>query len=468
MSTADEPLKVIIVSSDVKLLHEISWMLSAVGYEVACTKSMDENALWRRYGDFDFLIFDTRGQHPATDSTLTFESDNPVYRIFLYDSKSESDISPWFDLGANDGLRLPLSRGELLVRIRTGARYLEFERRLKSASVRDDLLDCYTKRGFLKKLAQVASHQPSALTHGSLLVTAIDWFEGILRKNGLTSSNRLVSSAARTIARHAQDDAIVCYLGDGRFATLLLNRNISQSRIVAEAIAEEFSRRDSQRDSLSIPTLTTGIVTWQAGESSIQLLERGIEAYMLARQSGGDCVMDYNEFAADYSRWQDEMRTGNPFSEVVAQDIMEPFPASLLCDSHRDSIVISLQRACVPVCPVVDADNRLVGVASADANKEKISEAKIGESPTSLPIRQPETILDTASFAEIYESFSNNGCAALVVVTKDDLPLGYVTFRNFLSLIEPINKETFSRNGAPIDDSRYLLVGALTDEEQVE
>ena len=58
------------------------------------------------------------------------------------------------------------------------------------------------------------------------------------------------------------------------------------------------------------------------------------------------------------------MATGNPFANVVAQDIMEPFPAILECDAEAERTGRALRRSGIPVRPYVDREGRLVGVAA--------------------------------------------------------------------------------------------------------
>ena len=120
MSSDLQPLRICVVSSDTKLLHEAAWMLTAVGYTVDTTKDFEPNALWRRYADFDVLIVDGRAVEEPAESILAHDSHNPVYRIFLYDAGSAPDFAAWEAAGANDAIGVPLSRGELLTLSHSG------------------------------------------------------------------------------------------------------------------------------------------------------------------------------------------------------------------------------------------------------------------------------------------------------------------------------------------------------------
>jgi GGDEF domain-containing protein len=456
MSSESRPLHVVVVSQDVALLHEVSWVLEAVGYKVQTSNDFDQDAHWRRYSVTDFVIVDGRGIGEPTAAAFAHESDNPLYRIFLYDPAKHTDFSAWYAAGAHDALRTPVSRGELLARVRTGARYLEFERRLLVQSSRSTVPGMYSRRGLLRKLRKLAAGDEVGSSQHSLLVTSIDWYSGIRRKSGETASRGLVNTAARAIKRAVGENAIAAYFGDGRFATLLVGQSLTAAKTVAETLAKDFGSRESHHESIPRPTLTSAVVPWAAGSNADQFLAEALETLDLAVHSGGDCVVLHGEFNKELADWQAEMATGNPFANVVAQDIMEPFPALLEQDADHSELAESLRRAGIPVRPYVDREGKLIGVAASDA---AAAETRIGQaaSPAAAGLDQPETISFDASFPEIYEAFSTRGCSTLVV-TSGDQPLGYLTCDGFLSMIDPIDAESFAETNKPADELTYLVV----------
>jgi GGDEF domain-containing protein len=315
----------------------------------------------------------------------------------------------------------------------------------------------YSRRGFLRQLSRL-SEVPSPQGSGcTLLATEIDWFHGIVQKGGQNAADRVLTEVARAIKTSAGEAAITAYLENGRFLTLLQPQSAALVKGIAERIANDYGCRESQRDSLGQPTLTTAIVPWNAALTPEELVDAGLEALTLAKQSGGDCVLECGEYQRELSAWSEEVANGNPFASVVAQDIMEYFPALLTCDQDQSATIAALRRAGVPVCPYVDRSGRLTGVASAEPG----ADTNGTNSPAALPIRKPETIRHNASFADIYEAFSTHGSSTLIVVA-DDHPLGYLTFQGFLSLVEPVSRDTFDEVLATGDDSRQLIVPSLS------
>jgi hypothetical protein len=194
------------------------------------------------------------------------------------------------------------------------------------------------------------------------------------------------------------------------------------------------------------------------GVNADRILIEGLEVLGLAEVSGGDCVVLQSDFNEELAAWRDEMSTGNPFAAVVAQDIMTLFPGVLQCDAEQRELTEALCRSGIPVQPYVDREGRLVGVA-ADKNAAAETHVVHPAGGNSVTLAMPETIRHDATFPEIYEAFSSRGCATLVV-TAEDRPLGYVTFDGFLSMIDPINAESFAHSDTAVDELAHLIVPA--------
>lgn len=459
MATQNVPLKVVAVSRDVSLLHEVSWMLDAVGYSVQTATDYGEEALWRKYASADLLVIDARGVQEPCSQTFVTDSENPTFRIVLYDTTKPTDFAGWFAAGAHDAIRLPLSRGELLARARTGARYLEFERRLQRRSLRAPIPGVFSRHGFLQKLSKLALYDDTNAVPCTLLVTAIDWFADVRRRRGETAVQTLENSVARAIRRAVGEKAILGYLGEGRFATLLVGKELSAAKLLAEVFAKDFTSRESRHESVPRPTLSSAAVSYTADTAPNQSLHEALELLDLAAYSGQDCVLVQGDFSQHIAEWQEAMSTGNPFANVIALDIMEPFPVlshSNALDREADKL---LHRTGLPVSPYVDHCGKLKHVVTnADSLRDARFDNDINQ-PTDDPAT-PETIPFDASFPEIYEAFSSRGCATLIV-THEERPLGYLTCDSFLSLIDPIDIESFSPADNPVDDISGLVVPTM-------
>jgi hypothetical protein len=187
-----------------------------------------------------------------------------------------------------------------------------------------------------------------------------------------------------------------------------------------------------------------------------------METLELAEHSGGGCAILEGEFSKEFAAWKEDMSTGNPFVNVVAQDIMEPFPAILQLDAEQSELADVLRNSGIPVRPYIDREGRLVGIAVDErAGGEALIDRAAGLTGETLVM--PETISYDASFPEIFEAFSSRGCATLVV-TANDRPLGYLTCDGFLSMIDPVDAESFATTQASADELNYLVVPTLVGE----
>src|SRR5690606_108954 len=101
-------------------------------------------------------------------------------------------------------------------------------------------------------------------------------------------------------------------------------------------------------------TLTSAIVPWRVGVSPEQLLDEGRETLQVAKQSGGAAAVAHGDYAQELANWQNELAAGSPFSNVIAQDIMEPFPAILERESDNRAMLAALRRSECPIWPLVD------------------------------------------------------------------------------------------------------------------
>ncbi len=458
MSYSARPLRITVVSPEMAVLHDLSWMLSAVGYTVVTSKDLGERAAWRRFTDADFIIFDGRSISSPTAATLAHHSDNPIYRFVLYNPTSASNLTAWFAAGADDALRVPLSRGELLARTRTGARVLEFQRRLRLGSSKSRMLGMNSARGFVRHLKRLQSAGRLDNAEHSLLTITIDLLAGVRRHEGELAADGLLAKLANAIQNCASENTLLTYAGNGVFHIALLGRMPAAARMIAEQLTKNFRDAQTDRDSAPKHSLSIAVVPWNCQTSPEQLLSQAQETLAIALQSGGDITIEQNTFAAALSAWQNELNVGSPFSNVVAQDIMEPFPGAIEREPLNRPMFAAFRRSGMPIWPFVNREGRLMGVVTPESSDDAGQCDEHGEED--LELSKPVTIAHNATFSEIYEAFSTHGCLEMVVVVGDR-PIGYITFGGFISLIEPIDSATFARGEPDFHDSRSLLVAPL-------
>ena len=55
MTNAPRPLQVVVISQQVSLLHDVSWILDAVGYKVETSNDLGPDALWTSFPVSSFV-----------------------------------------------------------------------------------------------------------------------------------------------------------------------------------------------------------------------------------------------------------------------------------------------------------------------------------------------------------------------------------------------------------------------------
>ena len=196
------------ISQDVSLLHEISWILEAVGYKVQTSDEFDQDALWRRYSVTDFLIVDGRGIAEPTAATLcTRFGQSTIPDLPLRPGQAHR----FFSL-VRGGSPRRTSHAREPRRTIGSSSHRRTVSRIRAAAASSVVAVHRARHVFAARLPpQTAKTGGRATKLGSsqhaLLVTAIDWYAGIRRKSGETASRSLVNTAARAIKRAAGENA---------------------------------------------------------------------------------------------------------------------------------------------------------------------------------------------------------------------------------------------------------------------
>ena len=193
------------------------------------TGEFEQDALWRRYSIADFVIVDGREISKPTRRHVCPRVGQSALPNFPYDPTKHTDFAAWYAAGAHDALRIPVSRGELLARVRTGATIPG----IRAAVAASIIARARARHAFAARLpaqaAKLAAGDDLGTSQHTLLMTSIDWYDGIRKRSGETATRNLVNTAARAIKRVSGENSVSAYFGKGRFATLLQD-NLSQRR----------------------------------------------------------------------------------------------------------------------------------------------------------------------------------------------------------------------------------------------
>jgi len=463
---------ILIVSPDRGTLRRLSKFLEVFGYDVRQATDGPEAVAAAESSQPDFLILDGSSGKPA-DLQLCGQiravwPDRYTYCLLLVERPEVADITAALELGCDDFLAAPIVYGELLARLRTGARVREFERRLSEQAGLDATTGLADKAALAAALARrTAAAKGSA---GWLALIDPDYFQRFTDRYGRRPAQDLLKQIAAKVQSRCSGDSLAASLGDDRLAILLPASGSETAVAWAEqalaALAETtFTLGDQQ---LKV-TASSGLTEIAAGETIDVILARTQRSLQLAKSSGRNCVVTSNEVDRDAEQWSEIAADGKLFSTTQARDVMHPCPVLVHLDETMDQAHALLQLANLQSAPVVDGDGRLAGLVSLDqlaAARLRHPKARGGAANSSVRLVRQVMTSDVTKFDEatplatLMEFFTNES-APLAVVVRDKRPRGLVHCQGLAALNDRLTADHFVATRARTGASEDLLVPDL-------
>jgi two-component system, cell cycle response regulator len=255
-----ERLRLLLAEDDPFQKKILERILTRAGYAVETATSGEEALARVQDGRFQILItdWDMPGMDGAALCRRIREAQLPgyLYILLLTAHAAVSHTVTGLEAGADDYVRKPADEGELLARVKAGARIVELERSLSAANARverlsliDALLGCYNRRYLNEQLPREIERARRYDTRLSLVMADLDAFKQINDVHGHTVGDEvLVGFAQRATACLRQAGDWIARFGGEEFAIVLPHADLANASSVAERIRTECT---------STPVLTT-------------------------------------------------------------------------------------------------------------------------------------------------------------------------------------------------------------------
>ena len=355
----------------------------------------------------------------------------------------------------DDFLAKPLVYGELLVRLRAGARTLEFERRLREQASAEPLTGLPGSTAFYDRLATIASAAADGERTTSCVLVDIDFLRQINRDHGRPGGDVVILALTEKLRDLASESMFLASFSGGQFCLILPATSDAEAaqwadRIRAVVADTEFPLGDSTlRLSISL-----GIASHVGASSQVEkVVERAREALKLAKNSGRNCAVRFGQFDEEIEVWKELAAPGRLFEQTVARDVMTPAPVVLGRNQTVAQADALFRQTRLDVVAVVDKRGKLAGVLLPQDVQPHVS----GDTPVSEVMSTDATTYDEQTeFATLMEFFAVAE-GTLAVIVSDEKPTGFVTPAALASLSEPLQKNTFAP-GLPLRTTEYLLV----------
>jgi diguanylate cyclase (GGDEF)-like protein len=468
------PYTILIVSPDRLSLRRLSKFLDVFGYDVRQATDGQRALAAAEAARPDFLILDgSSGQ--AIDLQLCGAirrawPQGYTYSLLLSERPEVSDITTALESGFDDFLAAPIVFGELLARLRAGARFIEYEHRLAEQSGVDPLTGLADRAALATELHHRSHNAKGAV--GWLAIVDLDYFQRVADRAGRSGAQEILKQVAQHVRSWAGKEYFAAGLDDDRIGLLLPASGGETAATwcddLLKGLADATFTVDEHQHRL---TASCGISEVAAGETLDVVLPRVQQALALAKASGRNCVVTSQEVDRDADAWAAFAADGKLFQTTIARDVMHPCPLLLSLDETIEQANAMLTQTGLSHAPVVDTDSKLAGLVSLDQlaaallrnPKQRGQQAKAS---SSVRLVRHVMSADMTRFdeqtplAELMEFFTGEN-ATLAVIVRDKKPRGLVHCHALAALNERLSADNFTSVKPRTGTSADLLVPDL-------
>lgn len=464
------PFSLLVVSPDRKLLRQLARFLDVFGYHTRQAADVTQAIAAAQCGAVDFLIADALTPvPPGTQLCKLVRAESRggyTYSLLALADPTVQQVTEALEAGFDDFLARPIVFGELLARLRAGARVIEFERRLATQSGHDSVTHLPDRSSLVKFLAQPI---PTTFSQRFLAILDIDAFTRVPQNAGLNTAGELLPLVAQRLRAITPTNNFVASLGDDHFGVTIDCSSdhdaISAAQKLIDGLAAEAFTIGTQTFHF---TASCGLVEHraqqQSADATIEMAESSLD---LAKSSGGNCVCTYREVDHDQQSWTELAAAGRLFETTLARDVMSPCPLLVHLDETTDQAQAMINLTRLSAAVVVDSEGRLAGLLTQDqltAIDPRPAGKPRGGSSTRL-VRHLMTadvprFDERTTLAELLEFFTGNP-SPLAVIVSDRKPSGIVFCQALAALNERLTSNHFAPAQSITETSDYLLVPDL-------
>ena len=449
---ASRPFKILLLTGDRAMLRHASRLLTVFGYQVDAVTSPGQAGALLQAEPPDILLLDGTGDSQQALELCRQASESArggyVYKLILVKEMTPADAVHWLEAGVDDFLGTPLEHGELLARLRTGVRALEFERRLARPSGQGKVR-LQSRLPFVSRLDSEMTRGGSAKPTIACIVVEVDQGRALAALHGRDVSEGIVARIAKLLAGRKNDVPAVAQLDENRFAMVF--RGPAENAVAfADWLREQLAASEFPvRDKKFQPTVSCGISDSTLGAATADELLRQAEACLVqAQESGGDFVARHGQFADEDKQWVELAQNGALFERTLARDIMVPCTLVVRKEDTLAEAVALFEQTQLQALPVVDEDGKLAGLLTASTVRLRLETDGSASKPASSAMTS-----DVASFDErttldaLIDYFTQESPLAIAIVHKGR-PTGLVTPSSLATLSEQLTTDSFSDNGS--------------------
>jgi two-component system, cell cycle response regulator len=436
-SKASAEYKILLVDDDPAMLRLLGHWLTAAGYLIQTAVDGQEAIEAIDLVCPDFIITDW--EMPRVNGVeLCRQIRNmplPHYPhvLILTVKNAPAEVIQGLENGADDFLAKPVSEGELLARLRSGARVLELERRLSLMANTDSLTGLSNQRTFYEAMAKEWHRTKRSRLPLSCVMLDLDFFKRVNDLYGHPAGDSALRCVAELLLATSRTSDTVCRYGGEEFCVMLPETGEQDAATWAERARERLA-------TLHLPVgdgdfhLTGSFGVAQCRDdtqSSEQLVDMADQALLCAKRMGRDQVVRYALLAEGAEL--DSLCPGRHdrvMQGLLARDLMTPLTVCLRSDASINEAAAFLLRAGIPSAPVMDGEGQLAGFLS---EKDLVMAAMTSWQQPLRSVMRPNPICyEETTPASVIHEFLCRVSIRRVVITNNGRPTGMIDRRSLL------------------------------------
>jgi two-component system cell cycle response regulator len=437
--------KVLLVDDDPAMLRLLAKWVEAEGYQVL------------RAGDARMAMELIEEEHPrllVTDWEMApinglelcrwVRSQNfghYIYTIFLTVRTDSADMVKGLDAGADDFLKKPIDRNELLARIRAGSRVMELEQRLSLLANTDGMTGLSTRRVLFEDLRREWNRSERYHTPLSCVMIDIDFFKRINDTYGHQAGDEVLRQLGQLLSGGVRTCDFIGRYGGEEFCVVLPQTSEQQAAHWAERMRGCIAELSVTLNDLKLGiTASFGVAQRLADTSSPEMLiDMADQALVVAKRSGRDRIVAYRTLTQSPMVQRGSGELASLLQGIPAREVMSSIVAPL-DENHTVATAANyFLRFRIPSAPVVDGDGRIVGILS----EKDLMSIMLGPQWWTIPIkdvmkRNVVCYEEETPVLAIYEFLARVVIRGVVIV-KHGCPTGLITrgclLRFFMNLL---------------------------------
>lgn len=319
-STRRDPIRVLIVDDDARLLRLVSLHLERAGYHVSTAengKSGLDAAMQHRPDIIvtDWAMPELSGLEMCK-ALRRNQSGHRAYVLLLTAREEEEDrIVDAFDAGIDDYITKPFNARILLARVQAGQRLIELQRRvdadkyvrlkqvsemglltrrLRAAALTDILTELPNRRFAVQRLDQEWRASVQMNRPLSVVMIDIDHFKAVNDTYGHAVGDKVLQATSDVLRQRTRRGDIVCRWGGEEFLVINVNSDIEGARKCAErlrsAVAENEIFCEGFRGRV---TVSLGLAERSASSADVDMLIKSADwAVYDAKAAGRNTIRE--------------------------------------------------------------------------------------------------------------------------------------------------------------------------------